>query len=122
MTRNFSLKPIDIDQLKKMSSKRLYNHIKSYREYGSSFRCGCSGDYLWNIYPESPQNKTLKVNYKIYKDYIKSIRDIINLRDDFSDVLSDSHKKEKQKIKSGKFRGHQHKTRSKRKKDKLNLK
>ena len=122
MSTHFQLTPIAAKVLQKMTSTRLYNHLKSYRAYKASFRCGCCHDFLWNIYPDSHEDGKVEGEYKVLNDYLQYVWDIINQRGDIKLLWSQSYAKEQQKIKRGITKGHQKISHSQRKKDRIRKK
>ena len=96
-----------------MTSERLFKHIQTLKPYEASFRCGCCNMFEWDIYSER-NFESRKKEYKILKEYLQSVWDIINSRGDFKEVKNKNRLKHEMKKIKGEDGGHQKKSRSKR--------
>ena len=114
MSKYLHVNLIPIKTLQKISSERIYKHIKKVKRYKASFICDCCCLFEWDIHPR--ENDTRAAEYNALKEYLQSAWDVINARGDLKEVKNKNRIKHELKKAKGEKGGHQKKSHSKRKK------
>lgn len=72
------MKKLSIEQLNKLSTKRLLNYYRLQRRHKYAYICSCCGEFLWDI---GEANMDLKREYETFMKYLGSIKEILNKRE-----------------------------------------
>jgi hypothetical protein len=72
------MKKLSIEELTKLSTKRLLNYYRLQRRHKYSYICPCCDEFLWDIHES---DMYLKKDYDILMEYLAVIKEILNKRE-----------------------------------------